>query len=403
MADNIDVTPGVGATVHADEYVHTVLGSGKSQIIKIADGAMGGETPLRVVAEDAPSAGGEGGILAMGIRKDVPAALGADLDFQYPLFDSTGKQWVAGVYPEDTASANLDPVNVVGAKRQLAPANSSGTDLDYEPLQMSAGKLWTTGSYPEDTASADLDPVNVMGAKRQLAPANSSGTDLDYEPLQMSAGKLWIAGVYPEDTASADLDPVTVIGAKRLAVPANSSGTDGDYEPLQMNAGALWVSPLGFPVSVQTDITRPADTAVYAANDALSNSTTVPTAGGFTFTGAARKSGGSVLITDMIVTSSNDPATPLQGEVFIFNTAVTAINDNAAFVVSDAEIKTLVARIPFALEDVGNNDMYHAQNLNIVATASGSADLRFLVRVKNAYTPASAEVITVILKGVQLN
>lgn len=209
--------------------------------------------------------------------------------------------------------------------------------------------------------------------------------------------------VVAEDQASANGDTGIIAMARRTATPANTSGTDGDYEALQLNAGALWVSPLGFPVSVSVDITRPADTTAYAANDALSNSTSAPTSGGFTLSNICRKSGGSVLITDMIVTSSNDPATPLQGEIFLFNQSVTNINDNAAFAVSDSEIKTCVGRVSFALEDVGNNDYFHAQNLNFVATASGSADLRFLVRVKNAYTPASAEVITVIFKGIQLD
>lgn len=304
MADNIDVTPGTGATVHADEYTHTVLGLGKSQVIKIADGAMGGETPLRIVAEDVASAGGESGILAMGIRKDVPAALGADLDFTYPLFDSTGKQWVSGVYPEDTASANLDPIMVVGAKR--------------------------------------------------------------------------------------------------LAVPANSSGTDGDYEPLQMDAGKLWVKPLGDFVTCSTDVTRPANTTTYTVNDALADTT--PTSGGFTFTSAARISGGSGIITDLIVSFDEDAATPLQGELFIFDTSVTAITDNAAFAITDAESRTIVAKIPFALEDNGNNGFYHAQNLNIGFTAVGSANLRFLVKVKNGYVPTTnSSVITFRLKVLQVN
>lgn len=209
--------------------------------------------------------------------------------------------------------------------------------------------------------------------------------------------------VVAEDAAHASGDTGIVAMAVRGDTPANLSGTTGDYEPLQVSNGALWVSPLGFPKTVSTDITRPADTTAYAINDALSDSTSAPTSGGFTLTSIARKSGGSVLITDVIVTSSNDPATPLQGEVFLFNTAVTNINDNAAFAVSDTEIKTCVGRVGFALEDVGNNDFFHAQNLNILATCVGSANLRFLIRVKNAYTPASAEVITVIVKAIQLD
>lgn len=191
--------------------------------------------------------------------------------------------------------------------------------------------------------------------------------------------------------------------AVRKATPANLSGTDGDYEPLQVNDGRLWTAPLGFPVTVQTDVTRPADTTAYAAGDAISDSTSAPTSGGFTLTGAARKSGGSGIITDMTVCSSNDPATRLAGEIFIFNQSVTNVNDNAAFAVSDTEIKTCVGVVPFALFDAGNNGFAHITGLNILFTCSGSANLRFLLRARNAYTPASSEVLTITAKILQID
>lgn len=248
------------------------------------------------------------------------------------------------------------------------------------------------------------DNVTLPGTGEAVATDDIGGAQ--YQRVKITDGTadstthLKIAA---EDAAHASGDTGIMALAVRQATPANLSGTDGDYEPLQVNNGALWVSPLGFPVTVQTDITRPADTTAYAVNDALSDSTTSPTSGGFTLVNIARKSGGSVLITDMMIASSADPATTLQGEVFLFNQAVTNINDNAAFAVSDTEIKTCVGRVGFALEDVGNNGFYHAQNLNILATCSGSDDLRFLIRVKNAYTPASGEVITVTVKAIQLD
>lgn len=254
----------------------------------------------------------------------------------------------------------------------------------------------------EDEASAGGDLGIVAMARRTDTPANQSGTDGDWEALQVSAGKLWTAGSYPEDTASANLDPVVVAGMRRASTPANTSGTDGDYEPIQGNNGAVWVSPLGFFATVSTDVTRPANVTTYAVNDALADTT--PTSGGFTFTSAARKSGGSGIITDMIVSFEEDAATPLQGELMIFDTSVTAVTDNAAFAITDAEAKTIVARIPFSLEDLGNQGFYHGQNLNIGFTCSGSANLRFLVRVKNAYVPTTnSSVITFRLKIIQID
>ena len=154
-------------------------------------------------------------------------------------------------------------------------------------------------------------------------------------------------------------------------------------------------------VTVTTDLTRPANATVYAANDAMTD-TSAPS-GGLTFTGCARTSGGSGIITDLVVSTGDDPATPLTGELFIFDTAPgTTPADNAAFAVADADIKTLVAIIPFALVDVGNNDACHVQNLNIGFTTVGSANLRFLVRVKAAYTPpGNSGVYTFRLKILQ--
>lgn len=148
-----------------------------------------------------------------------------------------------------------------------------------------------------------------------------------------------------------------------------------------------------------TDITRPADTTAYAAGDAISNSTSAPTAGGFTLTGAGIVSGGAGIITDLVIASSK-PAGGLQGEVWIFDSAVTAINDNAAFAISDAEIKTLVAVVPFTTI-AGTNNSQACVDVWKGYVCNGSANLRYLVRAAAIYTPDSAEVITVRGKTIQ--
>ncbi|MER8387320.1 hypothetical protein NKH14_17685 [Mesorhizobium sp. M1380] len=151
-------------------------------------------------------------------------------------------------------------------------------------------------------------------------------------------------------------------------------------------------------VTRSVDITRPADTTQYAVGDALSDSTSAPTVGGFTFTDAVRAAGKSCFLSDIIVTSSSSAATALQGEIYIFDTAVTALNDNAAFGVTDAEIKTLVAKVPFIMAVGTNNNHVHLQNLGIGLTAVGGRDFRFLVKVLNTYTPISGEVLTIRAK-----
>lgn len=205
-----------------------------------------------------------------------------------------------------------------------------------------------------------------------------------------------------EDAASANGDRGIKVMFKRSDTPGNSSGTDLDYEQPQMSGGAVWVRPLSSFATVSLDITRPADTTAYAANDALSDSTSAPTSGGFTFSSVARASGGSGIITDLWVSSSNATG-GMQGELWLFDSAVTNINDNSAFAISDAEIKTVVAKIAFTTVADTNNAGVHVQNLSIGYTTSGSANLRALVKVKAAYTPANAEVTTFRLKCLRLD
>lgn len=155
------------------------------------------------------------------------------------------------------------------------------------------------------------------------------------------------------------------------------------------------------PFDVQTSLIRPADTTAYAIGDAMSDSTSAPASGGFTLASVARVSGGGILLTDLIIVSSF--VGNLQGILYLFNQAVTANNDNAAFALSDADSLNLVAGIPFYLTAEPSNSWQHLQNLAITALCSGSADLRFLIKLTAAYTPGNAERISVRAKGLRLN
>lgn len=195
---------------------------------------------------------------------------------------------------------------------------------------------------------------------------------------------------------------VSTIDALLAVLPAALAANGGLKIEGVANGVSVPVTSRGVFVTCTTDITRPADTTAYAANDALSNSTSAPTSGGFTFTGAARTSGGSGIITDMWIGSTAATGS-MQGEIWLFDQAVTNVNDNAAFAISDAENKTVVGVIPFTTGAGTNNAGVHVQNLNIGFTCVGSADLRYLVKIKAAYTPASGEVITTRLKIMQVD
>jgi hypothetical protein len=299
------------------------------------------------------------------------------------------------VYTDDTSTHATGTSKGVGIMAAATPTDASISANDI-------GMVAMTTDRKLHVAVMDALPAGTAAIGKLAA---NSGVDIgDVDILSIAAGDNNIGNV---DIVSVPAPLSTTGGgteatALRVTLASDSTGVlsvDDNGSSLTVDGT---VTSLGNFTTVSTDVTRPADTTAYAINDALSDSTATPTTGGFTFTSAARASGGSGIITDAIITSSNDPATQLQGELFVFNQAVTAINDNAAFAVSDAEIKTCVARIPFTLEDVGNNGFFHATNLNMGFTAVGTANLRFLVRVKNAYTPASSEVITFVLKILQV-
>lgn len=165
-----------------------------------------------------------------------------------------------------------------------------------------------------------------------------------------------------------------------------------------LGAGSNVIGLIGSSIqTLTTNITRPTDTAPYAANDALASSTSAPTVGGITFANAARASGGSGRITDAIISASAGSA--IQGELWLFDQAVTAVNDNAAFTVSDSDVLNLVGIIPFNISDVtAANAVSYVTGLNIGFTCVGSANLRGLVKVMAAVTPGNAEVISFRLK-----
>lgn len=56
MADNVAITAGSGTTIHADEYTHGTLGSGKTQLVKLVDGTLDSDTAITVDIGDKANA-----------------------------------------------------------------------------------------------------------------------------------------------------------------------------------------------------------------------------------------------------------------------------------------------------------------------------------------------------------
>lgn len=260
----------------------------------------------------------------------------------------------------------------------------------------------------EDTASADADTGLPIFAVRKATPANTSGADGDYEALQISAGSLWTKDSALNTATGTIADAAWTSGSGSvIALLKAIAGPAVDTNPVAVKTDQTTpgttdlVHAAGFAGTATTTITRPADTTAYAANDALSDSTSAPTTGGFTLSSMCRASGGSGILTDATFIYST--ASAVSGIVFIYDSAPTAQNDNAAWSVSDSDQLKLVGTIPFTTVADAVNAYQNVQNLNMGYTCSGSANLRFMVKITTAYTPAASDTLTLRAKFVQSN
>lgn len=167
MADNFEINAGSGGgTVRADEASDGFL----YQFVKLADGTADSTTPIYAA----------NGVAANALR----VTLASDSTGQVVLAAGSATVGEFTIGAASTAVGDLakaeDQAHVSGAVgimslavRMDAPANLSGTDGDYEPLQVSDGKVWTRieGEVADDAAST-ANPV-IVGS----VAVESDGTD----------------------------------------------------------------------------------------------------------------------------------------------------------------------------------------------------------------------------------
>lgn len=149
-------------------------------------------------------------------------------------------------------------------------------------------------------------------------------------------------------------------------------------------------------------LTRPADTADYAAGDIVANSTAAPVVN--VLAGAALANGRGGIINGVTLIDSNNAAIAGDFELWFFNAAYTPTNDNAAFVPTDAESETveLIVKLPGSGSVIGNagatadgNRVYQVNDINKnFLCAANSQNLWWALIARNAYVPASGEKFT---------
>lgn len=158
----------------------------------------------------------------------------------------------------------------------------------------------------------------------------------------------------------------------------------------------------GIAAIVEGTYTRPADTNIYAAGDVIANSTSAATI--LTFSSAVRAETGTAIIQAATLVDSVAAATKLDADLYLFDTTVVMEQDNAAWDPSDAEMLTCLGVIEFRganFKTCGGNGITHVQGIGLPIVSVGGSSIFGILVARNAYTPASAEVLTVRLHILQ--
>lgn len=195
-------------------------------------------------AEDVASADADVGVPAMMVRKATPAnTSGTDGDYEF-IQGSAGRVWV---------SATVDAALPAGANAIGKLAANSGVDIgDVDITSIIPGTAANNLGKAEDAAATTGDTgIAVLAVRRDVASSGVSA-DGDYANLSVdSTGALRVAGSagttqYTEDSPSTGAESLVLCGAVRRDTAASSSGTDGDYSTLNTDStGNLRVNVSG--------------------------------------------------------------------------------------------------------------------------------------------------------------
>lgn len=281
----------------------------------------------------------------------------------------------ASLRAEDTASGDADSGLPIFAVRKATPANTSGTDGDYEALQISAGRLWTdagallptslgakvgtgslsvvpasdgfgvnatqTGTWNITNVSGTVSlPTGAATAAKQPALGTAGSSSADVITVQGIASgtnlnvncQVGCSGgtAYTEDVAAA-ADPVglAVISRRRDTLSASEVSADGDNIGLiSTDKGELRINDN----SLNTVIGTTADSAwASGSGSAISLLKTIATASLDTTAATVNLTqvGGNTLVTGNGVTGTGSPRVTIASDQTAFSVNLGTIGGAA--------------------------------------------------------------------------
>ena len=292
---------------------------------------------------------------------------------------------------------------------------------------VSVSTIWRNQTTAADLASVPSAANLELTGSTALTAAQLTAAGLSTAALQI-AGNLSLSNIDTDLGTQADAAATTDTGTfsviafiKRgmqnwttflsripAALTAGGNFKTAIAEALPAGTNAIGSIVGQRPFAAAVTITRPANTTAYAANAVLSTATTGLSAFP-TFALPVGNNTRATINNVMIVSSNGAAATKGQFAVYLFNVANPTVptngyNDGQAFAPTVAALATttneIVGVVP-SLIPMGTAAYGYGlinDTRQVVTDASGNVYLA--VVLQNAYTPASAETITVIVSGV---
>lgn len=375
MADNIEITPGSGATVRTDE-----VGATQIQVVKIALGADGAEDNLVDSGQQAMAA-------------SVPVVIASNqsaVPVSGPLTDT---QLRATAVPVSVATIPSHAVTNAGTFAvQVDGAALTALQLLDNIVAGSEAQVDVVASLP----AGDNNIGNVDLASAIPAGSNNIG---DVDVLTLPAVTLAAAQTLATVTTVTTVGAVTAItnalpaGTNAIGKLAANSGVDiGDVDILSMpalGAGENHLGEIGGKTILAT-FTLSLDTSAYVSGDVLADTQAV--------TSALRVNSGTGLLQSIKLLDKDDQGYPL--DLYFLNANNSMGTENSAVSVTDANADAILAVVSIAAGDwldLGGCRIAFIGNLAIPIQAASGTTTLYIAAVSKGTGTYSASGITGIL------
>jgi hypothetical protein len=150
---------------------------------------------------------------------------------------------------------------------------------------------------------------------------------------------------------------------------------------------------------ITAQFTRPNDTTQYAIGDVIADSASAATI--LTFE-PVNDDGRGAIIQAATLIDNEAPATKLDSELYLFDTAPTMQNDNAAWTPTDAELRQCIGLIAFPVANfkvakASENGLIHVQSIALPVRPLAGRKIYGILIARNTYTPVGQETFKILL------